>query len=144
MKKFLLSLLLALALTTCDDGTKKETPRVPQPKTITQANGLAFDGTVTIRTSDLYLNADWNAVVANVITAFNAAYTDANPPSKSRFEGVFGNSAIAEIVLVNNLDNNWEVRDGEFRTLYLKTSSITTATYGTAVMRMGSGVPEVG
>jgi len=127
-----------------DTTTQEETPSVPSPKTITQANGLAFDGTVTIRTSDLYLNADWNAVVANVITAFNAAYTNGNGAAKTRFGNVFANDANAQIVLVNNLANNWEVRDNEFSTLYLKTDSISTASYADAVRQMATSVPEVG
>jgi serine protease inhibitor len=144
MKKILMILIIAVAIIACDDGTKKETPSVPTPKTITQANGLAFDGTVTISTSDLYLNADWDAVVASVITAFNAAYEAASGPSKGRFENVFANNANAQIVLVKNLANNWEVKDGEFKTLYLKTSSIATATYGNAVQLMASNSPSVG
>ena len=49
---------------------------------IDNTNGLAFDGKVTIKTGDPYTVADWNALVANVITAFNAAYTNAVGPSK--------------------------------------------------------------
>ncbi|MDR1868670.1 MAG: hypothetical protein LBQ82_01650 [Treponema sp.] len=129
-----------------DDNNNEETASVPQPKTITQDNGLAFDGKVTISTSDLYLNADWDAVVANVITAFNAAYTDPTAPGpvKGQFETAFANNANAQIVLVNNLANNWEVRDGEFRTLYLKTSSIATVVYRNAVQRMLQSTPSVG
>ena len=129
-----------------------ETAHEPQPKTITQADGLAFDGKVTIKTSDLYLNADWNAVVANVITALNAAYTSATGPSQSRFASVFGNTPDhfgnggngVEIILVNNFANNYEVRTGEMRTLYLKTGSIATANYGNAVQYMASNAPGVG
>jgi hypothetical protein len=138
----LLVLIIAVAIISCDDGTKKETP--PQPKTITQANGLAFEGKVTIKTSDLYTSADWNAVVANVITAFNAAYTAAGNASKNRFRTIFNNDAGAQIILVNNLANNWEVRNSEFSKLYLKTGSIATANYGTAISRMNNGTPSVG
>ena len=121
-----------------------EAPTEQQPKIIDNTNGLAFDGKVTIKTSDLYTVADWDAVVANVITAFNAAYESASNASKNRFRTVFANDADAQIILVNNLANNWEVKDGEFKTLYLKTGSIATATYGDAVISMGSSVPEVG
>jgi len=139
MKKILMIMIIALALITCDDGTKKETPSVPQPKTITQANGLAFDGKVTISSPDEHLPSAWNALCNDVVTAFNTAYTGAVGPGKIQFENVFANNANAQIVLVNNLANNWKVRDGEFGTLYLKTSSIATATYGTAVQRMAAG-----
>ena len=146
---------LTFAFTACDDGKdngKDETPSVPQPKTITQTNGLAFDGTVTIRTSDLYLNADWDAVVASVITALNTAYNGGSGTVQARFRIVFGNMTDnhgnggngVEIVLVNNLTNNWEVRDGEIRTLYLKTGSIATADYATIAQRMNANIPDVG
>jgi hypothetical protein len=122
-----------------------ETPHEPLPATITQTDGLAFNGTVTISTSHLYLNADWEEVVASVITALNAAYTAGPPPAKNQFGLVFGGNGV-EIVLVDNLadDKNWEVRAGEFRTLYLKTGSIATATYATAVQSMDANNPNVG
>ena len=121
-----------------------ETAHEQQPKIITQADGLAFDGKVTISTNDLYLNAEWDAVVADVITTFNAAYEAGGNAAKGRFRSVFGNNVGAKIVLVNGLDNNWEVRDGEFRTLYLKTSSIATVGYYEAVSCMAANAPEVG
>jgi len=144
-----IALLIALSLTACDNGKDdddkdKYTPLYTNPAIITQATGLAFAGKVTIKTDDPYTPADWDAVVANVITAFNAAYTGGGDPSKNRFATVFSNDAGAQIVLVNNLDNNWEVRNNEFRTLYLKTSSITTANYDTALRRMMQDTPDVG
>jgi hypothetical protein len=136
---------LLFTFTACDNGKDKETPRVPDPAIIDNTNGLAFVGKVTIKTSDLYLDADWDAVVANVIIAFNAAYEDPTAPApvKVIFENVFGGNG-GEIILVNNLANNWEVRDGEFRTLYLKTSSIDTVVYRNAVQRMNGNNPSVG
>ena len=127
-----------------DDDNEEETASVPQPKTITQANGLAFDGKVTISTSDPYTVADWNALCNDVVTALESAYTNATGPAQGRFRTVFANDADAQIVLVNNLANNWEVRDGDFKTLYLKTGSIATVDYSTAITRMGSETPEVG
>ena len=130
-----------------------ETPAVPNPATITQGppNGLAFEGKVTISTSDLYTAAEWDAVVANVITAINSAYEAASNAGKSQFRTAFGNTADVygnggngvEIILVNNLAHNGEVRDGEFRTLYLKTSFIATADYGVAVRYMNIGVAYI-
>jgi hypothetical protein len=145
-KQILVTLLLALALalTTCDDGTKKETPSVPKPTQKT----LTFDGNgtykVTISSPDEHLPSAWNALCNDVVTALESAYESASGPSKGRFENVFANNANAQIVLVNNLANNWEVKDGEFRTLYLKTGSIATATYGNAVQLMASNSPSVG
>jgi hypothetical protein len=146
MKKIMIftiiALALALATSACDDQPDSTT--YPNPATITQDNGLAFPGKVTIKSDDTYTPAAWDAVVANVVAAFNAAYEAAPPPGKTRFSNVFGNDVGAEIVLVNNLAHNWEVRDGEFRTLYLKTASIATAGYETAVNRMNANTPEVG
>ena len=116
-----------------------ETETVPQATQKT----LSF-GKVTISTSDLYLNAEWDAVVASVITALNAAYEAGTGAGKNRFRNVFGNDAGAEIVLVNNLANNWEVRDNEFKTLYLKTGSIATADYNIAIQSMAGHSPSVG
>ena len=135
-----------------DDNNNEETASVPQPKTITQDNGLAFDGKVTIKTGDQYLQADWDAVVANVITALNAAYNKAGNAAKNEFRTMFGNTVDifgnggngVEIVLVNNLANNWEVRDGEWRTMYLKTGSIATADYRNAIAYMAVTAPQVG
>jgi len=95
-----------------------------------------------IKTSDLYLEKDWKAVVANVITAFNAAYEGATGPSKGRFENKCSGNGL-EIVLVNNLANNWEVRQDEWSTMYLKTASIATANYSLAIQRMAGGSPSV-
>ena len=144
MRRILMILTIAVAIIACDDGTKKETPSVPQPKTITQANGLAFDGKVTISSPDEHLPSAWNGLCNDVITAFNATYNAAGGAAQNRFRTVFGNSANAKIVLVNNLANNWEVKDGEFKTLYLNTGSIATATYGTAIQRMAGSTPSTG
>jgi hypothetical protein len=157
MKTFPLGVLvLTIALlTACDDKPDPDpyTPLYTKPATITQGtpNGLAFAGAVTIKSDDTYTPAEWDAVVANVITALNAAYENGNGPSQSRFRIAFGNEDNrygdddngAEIVLVKNLAHNGEVRDGEFRTLYLKTSFIATADYGVAVRYMLSGVAYI-
>ena len=143
MRKILLILIIAVAIIACDDGTKKETPGVPQPKTITQANGLAFDGKVTISSPDEHLPSAWNGLCNDVVTALNSAYTSGSNAHKSRCDTVFGGN-VAKIVLVNNLANNWEVRNGEFSTLYLKTASIYTANYNNAIQDMAGGTPAVG
>ena len=108
----------------------------PAPKTITQNTtpSLAFDGTVTIKTSDPYTASDWNAVVANVITAFNAAYENVSEPGTEIFFEYACAGDGAEIVLENNLVNNWEVKQnlpsesGVQGMLYIKTGSINSIT----------------
>ncbi|MDR2716460.1 MAG: hypothetical protein LBB89_00130 [Treponema sp.] len=140
-----MAFVIALGACPADSGDSKEKPHVPKPKTITQTNGLGFNGKVTISTSELYLNADWDEVVASVITALNAAYTASPPPIQNQVTIAFGGNGV-EIVLVDSLadDKNWEVRDGEFRTLYLKIGSIATADYQTAFIAMGTNSTGVG
>jgi len=141
-KTILVTLTIALVISfialSCDDGTKKETPGVPQP---TQKI-LSF-GKVTISSPDEHLPSAWIGLCNDVVTALESAYESGGNGAKSQFVTVFGGND-TKIVLVNNLVNNWEVRDGEFRTLYLKTGSIATANYPTAVARMSSSTPSVG
>ena len=136
-------LVLTIALlTSCkdkDDDPPPETATVPQPTQKT----LTF-GSVTISSPDQHLPSAWNALCNDVVTALETAYTNATGPAQSRFRTVLGNDAGKQIVLVNNLANNWEVRNGEFSTLYVKTGSIATVDYSTAITRMGSETPEVG
>jgi hypothetical protein len=138
MRKILMILTIAFAIIACDDGTKKETPSVPTPTQKT----LTF-GKVTISSPDEHLPSAWIGLCNDVVTALESAYTNAPLPGKTMFENVFGGND-TKIVLINNLDNNWEVRDGEFRTLYLKTGSIATVVYMNAVQRMNGNNPSVG
>ena len=161
MKKFLtvtltiaLVFALALATTACDDGNdkgkddQKEEPHVPQPKTITQDNGLAFTGKVIIKTSDLYLEKEWDAVVANVITALNAAYEAVE--MKIAFDFAFGSDGL-QIVLAKDLATDWEVKKtlpegtGVKGILHIKTgsiNSITASSYETGIMSVGTNNPS--
>jgi hypothetical protein len=129
--------LTALTLTACDndDDKDKYTPLYPYPSaTITEGtpNGLAFEGAVTIKTGDTYTREAWDAVVANVITAFNAAY-EATTTYTALYDFVFGGDGV-QIILVNNLATDWEVKQtlptGENVNgkLYIKTGSINTMT----------------
>ena len=131
----------------CNVCGYEEIPTVPQPKIIDNTNGLAFDGKVTIKTSDLYTAADWDAVVANVITAFNAAYEGAT--IKLGFDTAFGGNGL-QIVLVNNLPTNWEVKEtlpkdtGVYGTLYIRASSINSiagSSYEAAMMAVSLNNP---
>jgi hypothetical protein len=144
-----LAAVIGFSFTACNDKPEERT--APNPVTITQGpNGLAFAGKVTIKSSDTYTSAQWDATVKKVITALNAAYEGATGPSQTRFRTMFGYTideygrGNGEIVLVNNLTNNWEVKNGEFNTLYLKTGSIATANYSSAVANMTAQNSEVG
>jgi hypothetical protein len=146
MKKFLMILIIGLAFFACDDGTKKETPGVPKPtpKTLSVVGNDGNHCKVTISSPDEHLPSAWIGLCNDVVTALETAYEGANNASKNRFRTMFGNNAGAQIVLVNNLANNWEVRQGEFSTLYLKTGSIVTADYKDAIDHMEGTAPGVG
>jgi len=115
-----------------------EKKAVPQPTQKT----LTF-GKVTISSEDEHLPSAWIELCNDVVTALESAYTGGGNAHRSRCDTVFGGNG-AKIVLVNGLTNNWEVRDDEFGTLYLKTGSIATATYGDAVRDMASSAQNVG
>jgi len=134
---------IALAITNCKEDPPPEEPYIPQPTQKTLSFGTPACS-VTISTPDKYTTAEWTALVGEVAAALEAAYSAGSAGSKDRFETVFGVDAGGKIVVMNNLSGNWEVKDGEFDTLYLKTSSISTAAYGTALARMANNVPEVG
>jgi hypothetical protein len=134
---------LSLIVLSCDkdkdDDPPPETATVPQPTQKT----LTF-GSVTISSPDQHLPSAWNALCNDVVTALESAYDGAGNAFKNQFRTIFGNDAGAQIVLVKNLANNWEVKDGEFKTLYLKTGSIATAGYVDAINNMEASVPQVG
>jgi len=119
------------------------TPQVPQPTPQTLSFGTPAC-IVTISSPDKYTTAEWTALVGEVAAALEAAYSAGGGAVKGRFGTVFGASANGKIVLVNDLSNNWEVRTGELDTIYLKTSSIGTANYASAVAAMVNNAPEVG
>jgi hypothetical protein len=152
MKKILtVLLLLSFALImSCDkdkdDDPPPETASVPQPtqKTLTFVGNNGNHCKVTISSPDQHLPSAWNALCNDVVTALESAYNVAPGAGKSEFRRVFANDAGAQIVLVNNLANNYEIRAGEFKTLYLKTSSIATADYATAIGCMDAGSATVG
>jgi hypothetical protein len=93
---------------------------------------------VIIKTSDLYLEKDWKAVVANVITAFNAAYEGGDTFD---YDYLAQEGEAIQIVLVNDLAKNWEVKPGvKYGTLYIKTGSILSITVSDYELAMGSVV----
>ena len=151
----MLTITLVFTLANCDNNDDKDkyTPLYPNPVTITQNTtpSLAFagndgkDSKVTIRSDDKYTDAEWDAIVKKVVAALNTAYTNApGNADRNRFRNVFSNDKNAQIVMVNNLANNWEVNAGEIGILYLKTGSIATANYVAAAILMEAGVKGVG
>jgi hypothetical protein len=148
-----LAAVIGFSFTACDDKPEERT--VPNPVTITKDNGLIFydqetneilDAYVTIRSDDKYTDAEWDAIVKKVITALKTTYESPStaPAVKNRFKTVFSINHDAQIVLVKNLAHNWEVIAGEARILHLKTGSIATTNYITAINFMETGSAYVG
>jgi hypothetical protein len=150
LTKILLFVICSLLIVfySCDDGTgkgKEEPPTVPQPKTITQNEGLAFTGKVTISTSDLYTVAEWDAVVQKVIAALNRGYnSDTGAMNKAVFADVFNSNINTrpeiEVIVSKSTSHNVEVKRGEPNKLYLKESSLDTVNVKDAVWIMSEGL----
>ena len=124
-----------------------ETPTEPQPKIIDNTNGLDFTGKVIIKTSDLYTDSDWDAVVQKVIAALNRGYnSDASLLNRTSFDDVFNASSyrdgVTEIIVLRSASHNVEVKYGEYGKLYLKESSLDTLSAETvknAIATMSDG-----
>ena len=129
------------------------TPLYTNPATITQGtpNGLAFAGSVTIKSDDTYTPAEWDAVVAKVVAALNRGYSvdDGDGLNELMFEDVFnrGNSSVdIEVLVLKSASYNIEVKSGEYGKLYLKESSLDTLSASTvkdAVWTMSDGLNGV-
>jgi hypothetical protein len=108
-----------------------ETVSVPQPTPKT----LTF-GKVTISSPDEHLPSAWNALVDDVVSAFESAYEGASDTFDYDLVAKEGDGI--QIVLQNDLAKNWEVKSGtKYGTLYIKTSSIlsiTAASYEIAMV----------
>jgi hypothetical protein len=123
----------------------------PAPATITQTTtpNLAFDGKVTIKTSDPYTASDWNAVVAKVVAALNRGYNKdlVNPAwtaaNKTAFVSIFADSQNAEVIVSKSASHNVEVKNGEYNKLYLKDSSLDTVDTQPAVETMTNGLSGI-
>ena len=114
--------------------------------TITQNTtpNLAFDGTVTIKTSDPYTASDWNAVVEKVVAALNRGYGKnmADPEgiiNKTVFTNVFAGIAEVIVIVSKSASHNVEVKSVDYTNLYLKESSLDTVDIQPAVWAMSDG-----
>ena len=123
------------------------TPLYTNPAPITQGtpNGLAFAGSVTIKSDDTYTPAEWDAVVAKVVAALNRGYSvdDGDGLNELMFEDVFnrGNSSVdIEVLVLKSASYNIEVKSGEYGKLYLKESSLDTINVKDAVWAMSDGL----
>jgi hypothetical protein len=110
------------------------TPAVPNPATITQGTpkGLAFAGSVTIKSNDTYTPAEWDAVVQKVIAALNRGYNKFTTVgglddvlNKNKFENAFSPTDVnAEIIISSSASKKIEVLSTDYEKMYLKASAI--------------------
>ena len=117
---------------------------------IDNTNGLAFAGSVTIKSDDTYTPADWDAVVQKVIAALNRGYSDSTTGNVVVFGDVFNASdyrdGVIEVIVLKSASHNIEVKSGEYGKLYLKESSLDTLSASTvkdAVWTMSDGLNDV-
>jgi hypothetical protein len=80
---------------------------------------------VTIKSDDQFTTAEWKTlcdkVVAAIMRGYNSDYMDFL--NKPIFENMFGNNGIS-VVLLKSATYDCEVKDGNYTTIYLKTSTI--------------------
>jgi hypothetical protein len=136
--------VLALAFVGCGNDTSEvaEQPAVKSPKTMDLAFGT--DCKVTVKSDEKFLDAEWDALCNDVAIAINAGQAEAGPFVKPGFETVFVSNQNARVILGSDFEHDWEVKDGEFRTVYIKIGSIGTVDFVDIVMSMDLEVPYFG
>lgn len=99
-------------------------PKIPDPTPKT----LSF-GKATISSPDKHLPSTWDALCGDVVSTLNTAYgSTSEPGTEIFFEYACADDGV-EIVLVNSLATNWEVKQGnEKGKLYIKIGSISSIT----------------
>ncbi|WP_461246090.1 hypothetical protein, partial [Treponema sp. R6D11] len=88
--------------------------------------------TVTVKSFDLYTDADWATDVAKVVTAIMRGYNkdltlpNFNNVNKSFFVVMFADNRVATAVLSKTATYDCEVKENDYTTLYLKTNALDT------------------
>ena len=98
------------------DSTQQE-----QAKDQTATIDLFEDNTATVKGH--FTDTEWNGVAGKIETAINTAFINETNPNKNRFRDVFRDDVII-IVEKTNVYNFYQVKDGEFRTLYLNINKL--------------------
>ena len=113
------------------DGAPEDTPR-------TLSFGTAENPcTVTIKSDDQFTADEWTTLCDKVVAAIERGYEK----SGAGFNAVFASSQNAKMVLGKEFTYNWEVKDGEFKTVYLKIASIDTVDFTDIIMYMEVNYP---
>jgi len=152
MKKTLtVLLLLGFALAACDDGKDDNPTEQPEYRmdTVTfaflNAEGNPVDGTCKATVQGTMLLADWNNAKTATQTRINNAQNTAVGLNIGRFRTVFLEDQNTVIIFDPNAGNGkYEVKDGEWRKLYINPSalnSITNAELVTAINAMSREEP---
>jgi hypothetical protein len=141
--------IVALALISCSDGGGNNSPPPPpqeQPteRTTGTTKDLSF-GTnckVTIKgvAGEKYLNAEWTALCDKVVAAIMRGYDKFkdvggldDSDNKLDFATEFRSAKEFKIILSSSAAHNCEVKDGDYKTIYLKTSVLDTVDIQPAV-----------
>jgi hypothetical protein len=131
---------IAFTFIACKDDPPKDDSKV-QPDTTKSLIFIAapeyFSGpwSVTVKSDEKFTTDEWNTLVDKVVTAIEDKYIDS-----CGFEIVFASDQNTKVVLGNSFDYNWEVKTAEYRTIYVKTTSIGTANFAMAVAFMDAGI----
>jgi hypothetical protein len=115
--------IITLTIIGCKQDVPADTPKV-QPDT-PRALSFGTNCKVTITSADTFTIAEWNMLCDKVVSAINGKYSSA----PGTFPTIFASNQNAKIILGKNFTYDWEVKDGEFRTAYIKTTSIDTVNF---------------
>jgi len=131
--------IITLALIACKEDEPPPPQAQKQPDTV-RSLSFGTDCKVTIKSDDLFTTDEWNTlcdkVVAAIMRGYNSDYMDFL--NKPIFENTFGNFDIST-VLLKSANYDIEVKEDNFTTIYLKTSTIDTIDFQPAVWAMGDG-----
>ena len=122
-KLFGLIAIAIIAIIGCKDEPEGEQPQVHPPTTRDLSFGT--DCKVTITSADTFTVAEWTVLCDKVVTAINGKYSSA-PGS---YPVIFASAQNTKVILGNNFTYNWEVKTDEYRTAYIKTSSVETVNF---------------
>ena len=129
--------IMGIALIGCggNDDSPQEKPK-KQPDTLRTLT-FGTDCKVTISSDDKFTASEWNTLCDNVVTAINSK----SSTGIESFSTIFASNQNATVVLGNNFTHNWEVKSSEFRTVYIKTTSINTVNFTEIIEYMEADYP---
>jgi len=123
MRKIILILIIGLAFFGCDE---KEDETQEEPQDWEATIDLFETYTATVKGISL-LPSEWNGVANKVATAIIGAFNNATTtnPQKGAFRTAFMDQDV--VIIVSTTVKNCEVKDNDFRTLYLRLNYLDNA-----------------